>query len=82
MPERHRLGLVVRDIDGRDAQPRLQLGDVGAHLHAQFGVEVRERLVHQEDARLTHDRAPHRHPLALPARELAGLTLEILREAE
>ena len=48
--ERHRLGLVVRDVDGRRAQPRLERGDVGAHLDAQLGIEVRERLVHQEHA--------------------------------
>ena len=32
VPERHRLGLVVRDVDGRDAESRLQRRDVGAHL--------------------------------------------------
>ncbi len=45
---RHRLDLVVRDVDGRDAEIRLELRDLGAHLHAQLRVEVRERLVHQE----------------------------------
>ena len=80
--ERHRLGLVVRDVDGGDAEPRLQLGDVGAHLHAQLRVEVGERLVHQEHARLADDRAAHRHALALAAGQLPGLALEERRQLE
>jgi hypothetical protein len=65
--ERHRLGLVVGDVDGRDAEAPLQLGDVRAHLDAQLGVEVGERLVHQEHARLADDRPAHRDALALAA---------------
>ena len=42
--------------------------DLGAHLDPELRVEVRQRLVHQERLRLAHDRAAHRHPLALPAR--------------
>ena len=71
--ERHRLGLVVRHVDGRDPEVGLQRRDVCAHLHAELRIEVRQRLVHQEDARHAHDRPPHGHALALPARELAGL---------
>ena len=51
---------------------RLQLG---AHLHAQLGVEVGQRLVEQEHRRLAHDGAAHRHALALAAGELARLAL-------
>ena len=65
-----------------DAESRLQRGDVGAHLHAQLRVEVRERLVHQEDARLADDRAAHRDALALAARELRRLALEVVGQAE
>ncbi len=79
---RHRLDLVVGDVDRRRAEPRLQAGDVGAGLDAQLGVEVRERLVHQEHARLAHDRAPHRHPLALATGERLGLTVEVGLEVE
>ena len=60
----------------------LQAGDLGAHLHAQLGVEVRQRLVHEERRRLTHDRPTHRHPLALATRQLAGLAVEVLLELE
>ena len=46
--EGHGLGLVVGDVDRRDAEPALQARDLGAHLPAQLGVEVRQRLVEQE----------------------------------
>ena len=78
----HRFDLVVGDVDRRGAQPVLELGDLGAHLDAELGVEIAERLVHQEDRRLTHDGAAHGDALALAARELAGATLEIGLELE
>ena len=79
--ERHRLGLVVRDVDRRDAELRVELRQRGAHADAQLRVEVRERLVHQERLRLAHDRAAHRDPLALAAGELLRLALEHARSA-
>ena len=79
---RHRLDLVVRDVDRRHAQSPLELVDLGAHLHAQLRVEVRERLVHQEGLRLSHDRAAHRDTLPLAARERARLALEELLDLE
>ena len=68
--ERHRLDLVVRDVQARRAQAPVQLLDLDAHLHAQLRVEVRQRLVEQEHRGLAHDRAAHRDALALAAREL------------
>jgi hypothetical protein len=47
--------------------------DLGAHLHAQLGVEVGQRLVEQEHLGIAHDRAAHRDALALAARQLRGL---------
>ena len=41
--------------------------DLGPHLAPQRGVEVRERLVEQEDRRPRRDGAGQGHPLALPA---------------
>ena len=79
---RHRLHLVVGDVDRRHAEASLEGGDLGAGLHAQLGVEVRQRLVHQEHLRLAHDRPTHRHPLALPARQLGRLAIEVLLEVE
>ena len=80
--EGHGLGLVVGDVDGGDAQALLQPRDLGAHLPAQLGVEVRQRLVEEERVGLADDRATHRHALALTARQVAGLALEVLVELE
>src|SRR5712691_4463892 len=64
---RHRLDLIVRHVDGRRFKPPLQAKDLCARLHAQLGVEVRERLVHQERRGLAHDRPSEGDALALPA---------------
>ena len=70
------------DVHGGDVERTLQAGDLGAHLHAQLGVEVGERLVHQERLRLTHDGAAHRDTLALATGEATGLAIEVVRELE
>ena len=57
---------------------RCSLLDLDAHLHAQLGVEVRERLVEEEDPRLAHDGAADGDALALAAGKLAGLAVEQL----
>ena len=54
----------------------VQAGDLRAGLHAQLGVEVGERLVHEEDGRLAHDGATDGDALALAAGELARLAVE------
>ena len=74
--QRHGLFLVVRDVDGRDAERALQLLQLGARFHAQLGVEIGERLVEQEQARLANDGARQRTALLLAARQLAGLAVE------
>ena len=79
---RHRLGLVVRHVDGRHTEVALDARDLGSHLDAELRVEVRERLVHEERLRVTHDRSSHRDPLALAAGERARLLLQRLREPE
>ena len=50
---------------GSWCEPPVQLLDLEAHLHAQLGVEVGQRLVEQEHRRLAHDRASHRHARCL-----------------
>ena len=49
--EGHRLGLVVGDVDGGGAELLLQPGHHRAHLHPQLGVQVGQRLVHEERLR-------------------------------
>ena len=79
---RHRLDLVVRDVDRRRLQALVQRLDLGAHRDAQLGVEVRQRLVEQEDLRVAHDGASHRDALALSAGELARKALQVRVEIE
>jgi hypothetical protein len=69
-------------VDGRGGELAMQLRQRRPHADAELRVEVGERLVHEERLRLAHDRPPHRHALALAARELPRLALEELREAE
>ena len=64
---RHRLDLVVGDVDRGRADLLLQPPDLAARLGAQLRVEVRQRLVHQEHLRLAHQRAPQRDALRLAA---------------
>ena len=78
----HRLGLVVGDVDRGRLELLLDPRDLGSHLHAQLGVEVRQRLVHQEHLGVADDRAPHRDALALAAGQVGGLAVEMLLEVE
>ena len=79
---RHRLDLVVRHVDRRRLELLLELRDVRAHLYAQLRVEVRKRLVHEEDLRAADDRAAHRDALPLTAGQLLRLAVELLRQVE
>ena len=54
----------------------MQLLDLGAHLDPELGVEVRERLVEEEDLGVAHQGPAHGDALALAARELAGLPVQ------
>ena len=74
--KRHRLDLVVGDVDRGLADPQVQLLDLGAHVDAQLGVEIGQRLVEQEELGIAHQRPSHRDALALAAGQLAGLAVE------
>ena len=80
--ERHRLDLVVGDVDRGGLHQLMHALDLGAHLHAQLGVEVRQRLVEQEHFRIAHDGAAHRDALALAAGERLRLAVEQLGDVE
>ena len=60
----------------------MQAQDLGAHLHAQAGIQGGERLVHQQHLRLLDDRPADGHALLLAAGELAGLHGELVGQAE
>ena len=73
---RHRLDLVVGDIDDGGADALMQPLDLHPHLDAQLGVEIGERFVEQEQQRIAHQSAAHRHALALAAGQLRRLATE------
>ena len=70
------------NVDRRRPEPPLELQDLGARLEAKCGVEIGERLVHQEGGGLAHDRAAESNPLALAAREGPRLPREAVLEVE
>ena len=61
----HGFDLIVGDIEHRRRQLALKALDLDAHLQAELGVEVRERLVHQEGLRAADDGASEGDALAL-----------------
>ena len=73
---RHRLDLVVRHEHHRRAHALVQPRQLDPGARAQRGVEIGERLVEQEGARLLHDGAADGDALALAARELARTPLQ------
>src|SRR5699024_715138 len=73
---RHRLDLVVRDIDGCDPETASQGRDLGASLDPQLRVEVRQRFVHEEDLRGPDDGPAHGYALSLPAGQRLRLPVE------
>ena len=82
LSERHRLDLIVRDVDRGHAEPCVELRQRGAHPHAELRVEVGQRLVHEKRLRLPDDRAAHRDPLALTTRQVGRPSVQQLVEPE
>jgi hypothetical protein len=64
------------DIDGGRAGLLMQPLDLDPHVDAELGVQVRERLIEQKDARLAHQSAAHGDALTLAAGELTGAPFE------
>ena len=79
--QRHRFFLIVRDVERGDAEPLLQRAEFVAHLRAQPGVEIGQRLVEQQHFRLEHQRARNRDALLLAAgqarRRAVGIRLHL-----
>src|SRR6266850_4060938 len=78
----HRFGLIVGDVDEGDAQTAVQRDDFRAHLHPQLGVEVGQRLVHQEHCGMPYHRAAERNALALTTGKLARLAVQQMADIE
>ncbi len=77
-----RLLLVVGDEQRGRADLELDPPDLVAQLGAHLGVERRERLVEQQHRRLDRQRPGQRDALLLATRELAGVALAVLGEAD
>ena len=80
--EGHSLGLVVGNVDERTLDLVAQLNELGTHLVTKLGVQVGQRLVHQEDLGVSHDGAADGDALALATRKRLRLTVEILGNAQ
>ena len=68
--ERERLGLVVGDEHRGEAEAAVELVDLGAHLVAQAGVEVAQRLVEQHEVGSGDEATGEGDALLLTAAEL------------
>src|SRR5918996_4186606 len=78
----HRLDLVVRDVDRRRAETLLELLQLVTGGSAQLCVEVAERFVEEEHARVSDERTGERHALTLTTRQVTWLAVEKLPDAE
>ena len=81
-PHRHRLGLVVRDVDHRRTELMVKTDDLRTHLDAHLRVQIGQRLVEEEDRGLTDDRAAERDALTLSARQRLGKPLQVVRQPQ
>ena len=70
-----RFFLVMGNVNRGDPQPALKLFDDGTHLHTKLGIQVGQRLVHQQHTRFDDEGAGQGNSLLLTAGKLAGLTL-------
>ena len=74
----HSLRLVMRDIDDGCTQSLMQLGDLGSHLDTKLCIQVGERLIHQEDLRVTDNCTSHCDTLSLSAGKSLRLSVKQL----
>ena len=78
----HGFHLIVGDIDEGGLEFLMEFGDLRSHLGAQFGVQVRKRLIQQEDFRVTHDGTAQGDTLSLAAGHCLWLAVEIFFDAK
>ena len=79
---RQSLGLIVGHVQGGDAELTLQGSDLRTGLHTELGIQVGQRLIHEEDLRLTNDCTAHGHALTLTTGQSLRLTIEVLGQVE
>ena len=79
---RQRFGLVVRDVERGHFQFALDPADLQPGAVAQAGVEVRQRLVEQQQLRAGGDGARQRHALLLSAGQFGRTAVGELAHAD
>ena len=80
--EHDRFGLVVGDVERGHAGLLEDAAQIVAQPQAQLGVEIRQRLVEQQQLRPVDDAARQRHALHLPARQRHHRTVGIFGQAD
>ena len=76
--KRHRLNLVMGDIDECRIDFLTEFDKLGAHLVTELSVKVGKGFVHQEDLGMAHDRSANGYALALSARKSLRFSVKIL----
>ena len=80
--KRHRLDLVVRDVNRGGVVLDVQPLQLGAHVLAELGVERADRLVHEQRLRAAHQRAADGDALHVAAGKLRGPAVEQVLDAQ
>lgn len=70
---RQRLGLCVGDENKSDSYFALQVDQLHLYFFTQLGVQRRQRLIEQQQARTVDQPAPQRHALFFPAGEFVRI---------
>ena len=69
-------GLVVGNVDEGGSQLLVQLDDLGTHAGTQLSIQVGQRLIEQEDGRVTNHGTAQRNTLTLTTGQSLRLTVE------
>ena len=80
--ERHRLGLVVSDVEHRGSGPLVELRELVLHGPPQMNVEIGKRLVEKHEGGRRHEAAGERDALALSAGEHGRVAVAHVRQAD
>ena len=79
---RHRLELVVGNINGGRIDAVVQLAQLSAHQSAEFGIERTQRLVHEKGLGSAYDSAAQSDTLPIAAREPTDPALEEMIDSQ
>ena len=79
---RHRLVLIVRDVNRGRRDAIMQFAQLTAHEMPELGIERAQRLVHQECLRPPDHGAPERNPLPVAAGQFRRLARQQMFDAQ